>query len=146
MAKPACEICRKFGDELHVNYLDGESFPPEFKDFVWLPETENDVCRCTECGQPYVYDHTWDNDVYNLMDYGTLKRITEERVREIIGHYVKQEKDRKERVKRFWYKARKEPGDKLAGLSVDETQVVEYLKDKMIDGAYIEMIAVVTTN
>ncbi len=137
----SCKICEKFDKKIKVDYLEGEKFPIEFQDFIAVTGTDNEVSRCPLCGQAYVYTHNWDNDVYNLMDYGTLHQIAENRVLEIIAYYIKQEKDRIKDVKKFWYKARKKFGIQLEQLSNDEKKVIEYLKEKTFNGEYLENIA-----
>lgn len=121
--------------------MKGEQFPQEYKMLVVVPDTGFEVMRCPICGQAYVYSHDYDNDIYNLMDYGVLYRIDENRVAEIIAYHKKLEEDRLKQIKKFWYKVRKKFGTLLNELPDNQRKIIEYLKDKKYGEEYIEKIA-----
>lgn len=141
MRNSFCETCNKLGRYIKVDYLEGEKFPPEYKKLIMLQGTDNSILRCPTCGQAYLFSNDYDNDVYNLYNYGTLQQIDENRVQEIIAYNIKREEEEKKEIKKFWYKTRKKFGAKLEALSKDETRVIEYLKEKRIYGEYLNKIA-----
>ncbi len=106
-----------------------------------MPGTDGEVSRCPLCGQAFYYEHNWDNDVYNLMDYGVLYRFDEKSLQEKIKRIAQREEDRKKEVKAFWHKARKKFSIQFQALSEEEMRVMDYLKEKTIYGEYLEIIA-----
>lgn len=143
--KAGCEVCDKLGEKRRVDFLEGEQFPEETKRLETVPDTDGSVCRCPVCGQAYCFHSDYDNDVYNLYNYGEYYRITGNRVNEITEscreYSAEEAARRKKQLKYFKSKIRKKFSSSHEKLSGDEKHVFEYLVLKMEQGEYLKTIA-----
>jgi hypothetical protein len=139
--KSPCKICEKLGEGVSADYLEGESLPPEIRQLVTIPGTDGDVSMCPDCGTLYRSSRKTDNDIYNLIDYAELKRITPVELDSIL----KSERTRilgiESEIKKFEKKVKSKFGaKKLDVLPENERKIVQYLMRKTWYGEYQEQL------